>query len=281
MNPVIIHYPSGGFGHFMLSLCSICFDNVFMPSDQIVLDETGRSHSYPLHYKTWMYFSKEFVLEPNYNFDNKIPILLVDSGIDNDSVEPIKKRFTNSKIIRMCIDDASKSIITQTCKLKAENNTFNFDCKLDWEVRERFSLMYHYIDKNPNFCFNNFKPVIDGINISISDLFVNINSVVEKLSSVLGKYDQNKVETLHKIFINGNYRYYLANELIAVVKKHLDNNSNISLQSYTSLHDQGFLNYWIEKTFNINEIPPFDYKNWFKDVNEIQECIHRLTNVQN
>ena len=50
---------------------------------------------------------------------------------------------------------------------------------------------------------------------------------------------------------------------------------NIDLTEFTSLHDQGYINYRIEKKFNI-VIPVYDYRNWFNSTNDIAEMVHKL-----
>ena len=115
-----IHYPSGGFGHFMLQMPSICFDDVFCPQETSTFSSTGNSHDYPLHCKTWL-LSAPFIKENYYDFKNKKSICLIDSGI-HDAIH----RGTENTI-RMCIDEHARSIVFQTCKEKAEQLNFNFD----------------------------------------------------------------------------------------------------------------------------------------------------------
>jgi hypothetical protein len=43
-----------------------------------------------------------------------------------------------------------------------------------------------------------------------------------------------------------------------------------------SLHDQGYLIYWLEKCYNIDEIPPYDYRNWFKNTQEVRTCLNSI-----
>jgi len=266
-----IHYPSGGFGHFMLQMPSICFDDVFCPQETSTFSNTGNSHDYPLHCKTWL-LSAPFIKENYYDFKNKKSICLIDSGI-HDAIH----RGTENTI-RMCIDEHARSIVFQTCKEKAEQLNFNFDLE-EYQTREQFSLVYHHCDKNPDFYLNTWNQTSTTTNINISDLFFNPIRVVTLLEPHFGKCNWGKFWKLWNEFITANHKYYQAQHLVNGVKYALDTGFDFKFKKDYSLHDQGYLNYYIEKRYKIS-IPVYDYQYWFTGTQHIRQMINEITNVQ-
>jgi hypothetical protein len=266
-----IHYPSGGFGHFILQMSSICFDDVFCPQETSTFSGTGNSHSYPLHCKTW-FLNNPFIKENYYDFKDKKSICLIDSGIDDYKDRGMKNT------IRMCIDKDARSIVYQTCREKAERLDFNFDLE-EYQIREQFSLAYHHIDKNPNFYLNVWDKTSTTTNINISDLFFNPIRVITQLEPHFGKCNRGKFWNLWNEFITANYKYYQAQHLVNRVKYALEADFDFEFTKNYSLHDQGYLVYWLEKQYNIQEIPPYDYKHWFKNTQEVRQMINEITNA--
>lgn len=275
-----LHYPTGGFGHYMLQMTSICFDSVFCPQKESTFSNTGNSHAYPLHYKTWL-FGGEYECTPLHNFNDLNSICLIDSGIRYDNLDYVFKKYPDARVIRMCIDDTSRSIVNQTCKLKGEESTWSYYSELNWERREQFTFQYHFADKNPDYFLNNFKPDDRCINLNISDLIFNVNKVLDQLSLEFGGYDYLKFTELHSKFIVANEKYARAISLVKRVNNALEHNYDFKIDpNYYSLHDQGYLNYWLEKQYNII-IPPLDYKDWFYTIDDIKKMIQNEKNIVN
>lgn len=263
-----IHYPSGGFGHYMLQMISICFEDAYCPQENSTFSENGNSHNYPLHCKTWFH-NEPYIEENYYNFEDKKSICLIDSGID----DYLDRGMTNT--IRMCIDNNAKSIVYQTCREKAEQLKFSFDLQ-DYEIREHFSLTYHHSDNNKEFYLNRWQPLDTTINLNISDLFFNSKKVIKRLIPHFGHCNLDKFESLHTKFKEANLKYYRAQDLVNCVKNALENNIDFELNKNYTLHDQGYLIYWLEKQYNIKEIPPYDYKDWFKNTQDIKNCLKSI-----
>ena len=263
-----IHYPSGGFGHYMLQMISICFEDAFCPQENSTFSENGNSHDYPLHCKTWLH-KQPYIKKDYYNFEGKKSICLIDSGID----DYVNRGMPNT--IRMCIDNNAKSIVYQTCREKAERSKFSFDLE-DYQIRENFSLTYHHSDKYPDFYLNTWKPVDNVLNLNISDLFFNPKQIIDNLEPHFGQCDLQKFEHLHEHFKKANYKYYQAQDLVNLVKHALNNNINFEFDTHYSLHDQGYLIYWLERQYNIKEIPPYDYKDWFKNTQDVRNCLNSI-----
>jgi len=263
-----LHYPSGGFGHYMLQMISICYDNVFCPQEQSVFSTEGNSHSYPLHYTT-CYKKFSHTVDPKFNFGNKESICLIDSGINDD----VHRHMPNT--IRMVIDRQARSILYQTCRTKAEG-IYDFFSGENYEIREKYSLLYHHADSDRTFYLRNFQPHPDCINIPISSLIFDMNDVLNTLVRHFGKYDNEKVRDLHPKFLKANQDYTLAARTARQMITCLQTGTDMSLEHVTSLHDQGYLNYTLERVYNINEIPPYDYKDWFKNTQEIRTCLRSI-----
>ena len=79
-----------------------------------------------------------------------------------------------------------------------------------------------------------------------------------------------------KHFKKANYKYYQAQDLVNLVKHALDNNIDFEFDTHYSLHDQGYLIYWLERQYNIKEIPPYDYKDWFKNTQDVRNCLNSI-----
>ena len=265
-----IHYPSGGFGHFMLQMCSICFDEVFCPQEHSTFSDNGNSHAYPLHWKTWFH-NEPYEKKAFYNFANKKSICLIDSGIDNDA----DRNMPNT--IRMCIDNCARSIVFQTCREKAEHSTIDInDTNQEWEIREKYTLLYHHTDQNNNFYLSGWQPVEGCTNINISDLFFDPEKIIKQLTPHFGKCNMSKFWSLWNDFVAANNKYYKAQQLVNRVNAALDNGTDFEFNENYSLHDQGYLIYWLEKCYNIDEIPTYDYRNWFKNTQEVRTCLNSI-----
>jgi hypothetical protein len=219
-----------------------------------------------LHCKKW-FFNESYVEKNYYDFGDKIGICLIDSGIDDD------QHRGKPNTIRMCIDDCARSIVFQTCREKAETKVFNFDLE-DYEIREKFSLTYH--NRNPKFYLNTWQPVADCTNVAISDLFFDPMTVVEQLQPHFGECDMGKFWTLWNDFVLTNEKYYKAQHLVNRVQNALEWDFDFELTKDYSLHDQGYLIYWLERQYNIKEIPPYDYRHWFKNTQEIRDCLNSI-----
>src|SRR5210317_1399217 len=223
-----IHYPSGGFGHYMLQMISICFEGAFCPQQDSTFSKNGNSHAYPLHCKTW-FRNDPYIKKDYYDFKGKKSICLIDSGIDD---------YTDRKLpntIRMCIDDNAKSIVYQTCREKAEQSKFDINLQ-NYEIREHFSLTYHYSDKNKEFYLNKWQPIDTTINLNISDLFFDTKKVIKKLVPHFGDCNLDKFESLHTKFKEANLKYYRAQDLVNRVKNTLENNIDFDLDKNYTLH---------------------------------------------
>lgn len=282
---LLIHYPSGGFGHYMNALLTTCSHEFHVPSADVEFSSSGDSHAFELNAAKWTRDLETYVFEPAEwaQGSHKRHIVLVDLGIDNDSHSTVRTRFPNNQLIRMCIDRDARSIVNQTCRFKAERQEeFDFLADNDWERREEVSKMYHYCDSNPDYYLNNFQPVVNDdlvLNLPISWLFFNFEPLLKRIESFLDIYiHREKANALHQQFMQGNSRYAQAVVWSRTVMNSLNSGGNTSLDSCSNLHDQGFINYVLEQHYELKEIPPWDYRDWFKNTEQIAQAIERLKN---
>lgn len=278
---LLIHYPSGGFGHFIYGLLASCTNGVFcQPDSHLSFSDNGDSHALPLSVAKWMKFEPdfEFVVSDWAKNSHLRHILLVDSAITNGDFAPLRARFPENKVVRLCIDYEAVPIIHQTCESKAHGKTIEDQhSSIPWEQREMISLRYHFADRNPTeFYLRNFKPVIDEftLNLPISWIAYNFDLLLDSLEEFLGEsIDRITANTLHQKFLVYNQKYFMGPIWAKRILDSLRDGSNINLSECTSLYDQGYVNYRIEREFNLEEIPPYTYQNWFKDTDSIRSML--------
>jgi hypothetical protein len=279
---LLIHYPSGGFGHFLYAVLTICGSQFHAWDDKIEFSDTGDSHKVRLNSKVWFHMSPDyqFSVEDWADTDEKRHIVLIDSGINLDEYQVVRNRFPNNQMIRMCIDPVAVPIVRQTCLYKAERKIeFEFKSKLDWEQREEISLSYWHALSQPDFYLNNFKPVYDQnvLNIPISWLVFQFDLVIDQLNHSLGlELDRNKARELHAEFMLHNEKYTRSTTLWRDISAALDQNINLELPDNISLHDQGYINFMLEVNYELEEISAWDYRDWFRSTSEIAQAIKKL-----
>lgn len=278
---LLIQYPSGGFGHFIYGLITTCTSGVFCRADiDLQISKSGDSHALQLSVDKWIGLSPnfEFVISDWAKDSPKTHVLLVDSSISNNEFTTVRQRFPSNPIIRMCIDYRAMPIVHQTCEHKAGGATdLDVYSAVTWESREMVSLRYHYADQHPSeFYLRNFKPVVDHntINIPISWVAYNFELLLDTLEKFIDtKFDRKKTSKIHEEFVNANKKYFMGPIWAERIIESLYTGSNISLTDCTSFYDQGYVNYRIEREFNLKEIPPYTFRDWFKDTDEIRKML--------
>lgn len=279
VNIVFVSYPSGGFGHFVFHILTHHFKNTHkVDNNVLVFSANGDSHNTEKYLPIWFH-------DPDvYNVDFKsdaTQVILVDNGIENDSYKKLREKFNHGTIVRLTISDRIRPVIYKTMAVKARDSDpisetlghvkEKWQEVNDWSIRENFTMLY----KNWPF---NWQPIesYDIINLSIEDLIVNTQSALKNLAKQL---DDEILEEhrLNQLIINWkrqNQKYFDILGIWEKLEQALD-----SYQLYTlpelDLHDQGYINYCIECKYDVI-IPVYDYKDWFKDSDEIKEMIKCL-----
>lgn len=277
---ILISYPSGGFGNFIYHVLTEFASNTYKPDNiNFKFDTLGRSHE-TIKYTTTYFHDPE-----NYSIQlpdtDKECIILCDNGIQNDSYDKIDLTFPQAIKVRMCIDDDIRPVIYKTCINKAlESDVFNEtrshiiknweDSNEDYTVRENFTLFYH------NWPFK-WEPDLDCINVSIKSLIsrpeATIIDLITKLNGKVINYDK-LTEISHEWF-KTNYTYFKIFYQWQEIEKALTADVNFNISDITDLHDQGYINYRIERMYNV-VIPVYDYRNWYLSTNDIKEMVKCL-----
>lgn len=88
------------------------------------------------------------------------------------------------------------------------------------------------------------------------------------MRTVLISY-QEKLQILCNSWNEANRKYFFIYREWSAISNALDSGENYSLKHITSLHDQGYINHRIAQKYRISEIPVYDFRDWFVDINSI------------
>jgi len=277
---ILISYPSGGFGNFLYHCLTEFASNTYKPhNSKFKFDVLGRSHNTKKYMPVYFHDPEEYTFAlPDSDLEC---LILCDNGINNDSYTNINKIFPGAKIIRMVIDDAVRPIIYKTCVVKAQNSdtvteTIQqvdanwIDSNEDYAVRENFTLLYH------NWPFK-WHSDVQCINVSLEDLIVNpvktIKYLIGQINGTTINYDQ--LQDLCCQWKAQNEQYFKIYWSWQRIDSALNSEFDIDLSDITDLHDQGYINYCIERDYNVI-IPVYDYRAWFTSTKHIKEMIKCL-----
>lgn len=279
---ILISYPSGGFGNFIYHiLTEFANETVKVDNSTFKFDSTGRSHQSTkyteIYYKDPLVYIPTIAVEHN----NKKILVLCDNGINNDNYTKINKNFPNATIVRLVISNAVRPIIYQTCMIKAsEKNIVDTnsnhiaanwtDANESYAIRENFTLFYH----NWPFAWNKDD---NTINVELEDLITNPISTIETLINTMNMTVINH-EALNQSlrdWLVANSSYFAIYTNTNIIMQAIKDKEPFDITNITDLHEQGYINYCIEKEFNVI-IPVYDYKDWFKSTKEINNMIEKL-----
>lgn len=281
-NLMLVSYPAGGFGNFLFHvLTEFSSNTVKTDNAQFNFGITGNSHSTKKYTDVYFYDPDTYpvpTLDPD-----KITLILCDNGINNDSYEKIKKTFSDATIIRAVIDLGVRPIIYQTCIIKAKNSNLETENKMhvvahwndyneDYAKRENFTLMYH---QWPFKWERIDDPTV--INLSLEYLITNPVDCISGLIASTGGQLINKEKFIDCCdqWKQVNQPYFKIYHEWKTIEYSLDHAQNTNISHITDLHEQGYINYCIERKFNVI-IPVYDYKNWFTCTEQIQKMVNQL-----
>jgi hypothetical protein len=286
-NIVLISYPSGGFGNFLFHALTEYADSTYKPDNsEFNFSKTGNSHTTTKYTNVYFKDPTDYVLVvPD---QSKKTLVLCDNGINNDSYTKINQVFDNAKIVRTVIDTDIRPVIYQTCIVKAkesdlvtetQDRVLNnwIDCNEDYAIRENFTLFYH----NWNF---GWEPVADYnvLNVSLEQLITDpvacLTRLIEQLGCRVVKNDM--LEQFCHQWQTSNQQYFDVYWHWKRIDSALGNNINLNINNITSLHDQGYINYCIERKFNV-KIPVYDYRYWFVDTSQILQMVSQIIHDTN
>lgn len=273
MSIAVISYPSGGFGNFLYFVLTKFADRtVKIHNSNFEFSANGNSHATPKYTRSWL-------KDPdNYEIgfkcpEDKISLVLCDNGINNDGYDKLRLIFKDSTIVRVNIDYNTRPVIYQTCIIKAMQSDINseniervgnsWDTLEPYAIRENYTLFYH------NWPFK-WQPDPTTLNVSLEKLITQPAETIRWLISELGcnPIDHKELNNLCADWLLKNQQYFKIYHQWNKIESALQTKSNISLDHITDLHDQGYINYRIEKMFNC-VIPVYDFRDWFSDTQQI------------
>jgi len=285
-NVIVISYPSGGFGNFLFHvLTEFANDTYKVPNDGFLFSTNGNSHNTTKYTSIYFHDPDHYTLmipDPT-----KKTIVLCDNGINNDTYHKVKLAIPNCTIIRLCITEKVKPVIYQTCTVKAlrsdvivdtlDQVSANWtDAHENYAARENFTLMYH------NWKFKWEYSDDAQINLSIEELITNPVSCLTQVIRDIGSIPINldKLDALCGDWQKANQQYFKVYYDWAKIEAALDTEQHIDISNIIDLHSQGYINYCIEKKYDI-VIPVYDYRDWFTNTKDIAKSVEKIKNEKN
>jgi hypothetical protein len=268
-----IWYPSGGFGHFINSVLTLHGNNFKRPSNKLVFSNTGDSHSLDLLAPKYTADTVDY----NHTFDSEYHhSVLIDLGI-NSASKDFMLQFSNATIIKICYTDISWPIVANAMINKALRSTIELEIPVDptmWESQEPWAQREKYfLFLRDHHLRNAWKPEPEVDCIFVDSLleYSTLKSSIESAGIELTDF-----EDLWKGWAISNSRYLLpvtvAQQIVKQIKNH--NNTNLELTNITGIWDQAVIYYFIWLEFN-KEVPHNDFKDFFKNVNQITKWLHQ------
>jgi hypothetical protein len=281
---ILISYPSGGFGNFLYHvLTEHANQTVKIKNNNFEFSLTGNSHSTNKYNNVYQNNCDSYssILLLDVDITNKKILVLCDDGINNDSYDQHRQFFPNATIVRIIINPLVRPIVYQTCVVKAMQSTTLHETQShvkknwieldeDFAVRENFTLLYH---NWPFKWYKNDNCVNLDLEFLITNPFKSILWLLEQLKMQI--INEHSLKQTLKKWLEKNSQYFQIYHDREKINSALDHNQHIDLTHITSLHDQGYINYWVEQKYNIT-IPVYDYKSWFKNTRELQTVIKKL-----
>jgi hypothetical protein len=276
---ILISYPAGGFGNFLYHCLTEFSDRTYKPNNtNFSFNDLGNSHSTKKYVPVYYHDPDNYQLTlPDTDLEC---LVLCDNGINNDSYQKINKTFPDAVIVRAVIDPAIRPVIYKTCVIKAQNSNVVSKTKDqvaehwtdtdNYAIRENFTLLYH----NWPFRWNEDHACV---NVHLEQLINNPAKTIHNLIVQTGGKTINLdgLDAVCAEWIRSNAQYFKIYHDWQKIELALDSGQSIDIGDIVDLHDQGYLNYCIERKFHVT-IPVYDYRNWFATTKQIQEMIQCL-----
>ena len=265
-----VWYPSGGFGHFINSILSLHGKGFKRPAGKLKFSKTGDSHSLELiapKYTGTVDYQYKF--DSSYNYS-----VLVDLGINSDS-RNFMQLFPNATIIKMCYTDVSWPVVARTMIDKAMQSSIEAELAVDpvlwnsvesWAQREKYFLFLrdHKLRRA-------WHPELGVYCIFVETLFdyTRLKTVIEQYGPELDEF-----KSLWNEWYTHNEKYFVPMVCAEQVLDKIDCQENIDLTGITDVWTQAVIYYFIWLKFG-QEVPHNDFKNFFKDTDQIRKWLHQ------
>lgn len=278
---ILISYPSGGFGNFLYHVLTEFADNTHKVSNStFAFNLNGNSHA------TQKYMTPYFFEPADYQIvlpkTNAKCLVLCDNGIINDSYIVMRQVFPTAQIVRACITTEVRPVIYKTCVVKAQqsdvlsvNQEFiqkNWSDTDPYTQREFFTLMYH------DWKFG-WRPSNDVgvLNLDLESLICDpVGTITEIITQIGGAVtDHNGLVECCAEWSRVNSKYFKIYHDWLKIRAALEQDSDADISDIVDLHDQGYINYCIERDYHVT-IPVYDYRDWFTSTTQIKEMIQCL-----
>jgi len=266
-----IWYPSGGFGHFINGILSLHGKNFKRPSNKLIFSNTGDSHNLeilaPRYTADTVNYTHTF--DPGYNHS-----VLIDLGI-NSTDKNFMSQFPNSTIVKICYTDMSWPIVANTMISKAMRSTVESEIILDseaWDSHEPWALREKYfLFLRDHHLRSAWAPEV-GTECIFVDSLLDYSTLKNSIESV--GIELTEFKDLWYNWANNNARYFSPITFAQQVIKQIKNNNNLKLTNVTNVWDQAVIYYFIWLEFG-KEVPHNDFKDFFKNINQIKEWLHQ------
>jgi hypothetical protein len=263
-----VWYPSGGFGHFINAVLTLHGENFVRPVDkELKFSTTGDSHSMslvaPKYFKDPTKYDFDFDSTRNYS-------VLIDNGINNEG-KAFLNVFPDSTTIKLCYSDRAWPVIAKTMIIKAMKSTlidelefFEWGTTESWAQREKMFLFLR-----DHQLRNHWKADKNCTNIFIDELieYSSTKSKLETSGIILQSFND-----LWELYWQNNSKYFNPIILSQQVISDIKNKQKKSLLHITDIWTQAVIYYYIWLEFGI-EVPHNDYKDFFRDTDQIRQEI--------
>lgn len=280
---ILISYPSGGFGHFLYYvLTEFASGTVKVNQDALKFSDLGDCHSISKYTETYFMDPDEFSTTIDLDVADKKILVLCDNGINNDQYQRINQTFPNATKLRLVVNPSVRPVIYQTCAIKAmglhdlvddsiQHLSANWsDADEEYAKRENYTLMYH------QWAYG-WLPDPTAVNVSIEKLILDpVNTIVELINSLgMTVTDLGQLQEVADAWLSANQKYFSVYYNARAVMYAVSTDINIDISHISDLHEQGYINYCLETTYNIT-IPVYDYRKWFLNTAQIVDAIREI-----
>lgn len=280
---IVISYPAGGFGYFIYHVLTDHADGTYkVDNSQFDFDNLGTSHRTQTYTNTWHLNPAEY--EVRLPDTDKYCLIVCDNSFLNDQYDRVWQVIGQCRVVRVCISEPVRSAYWNTCAYKSISSTPEDmmqdhvsahwpNANEDWAKRENITLHYH----NWNY---GWRPMNHHLvtNIEYQYIMLKPFEAFCGLITDLGfsVVDADKLQHLCQRWHAANKKYFQIYYDWQQIEQALDSQTDYDMSSITTLNDQGYINYCIEKKYNVT-IPVYDYRHWFKSTKDIIAMLSKIT----
>jgi hypothetical protein len=260
---ILIHYPSGGFGHFVNAILTLYGTDFARPESCLEFSSGGNSHALPLLVPKFSHNPSRYTL-PDLDPD-LIYTVLIDNGI-NDESTTYQKYFPESRTLKICYSDHSWPIVARTMVEKALSKDLSEEIKIestqwpdeeDWATREKYFLYLR-----DHSLRHKWRPSDHCHNILVEELLT-----YQTMASGLADYRLKDFSSDWQRWRTHNEKYILPVQTAQIILEKIRSKQSLDL-CVQDLWTQSVTNYFIWLRYNV-QVPANDYADWFTNTQQI------------